>query len=745
MITAPKKDTKPKYDFIEEINITDSEKSYIKTSNDENSSLKHITIQNNKHVYRQNEQSIRKFLYKNEEELVKKLNLFTTEEKNNIFYSIRLRQSQTELNLNNKVKRNKTKDKINTSAESKTMNKTIKTIKDNKMHILNSQTPIHQKSNRNLVKFSNKFLPILEKSSSMKMIINSSLRKKECNRTILDKNLLKLKEREEEIDSHSIPDKLIKINNIKYEKDLILLKTDIESNIKSLQSKNEKKIKLIKEMNEEIKGMKLKQFILDNNEGKDLNIPNFPLYTTTHKQESKRSFKSVKTVKIVDLQNKLKRNVIISNEKSKLDDQIGFTNKILLDVKNSYDIDVNEVNSLKQQLKYIKNDLLYHYHSILYEAKDLRNEGLSWVIKSIYDLGYEVILTYIPPFLDEKCIEYIFNKAHIEIELEEIKIQIQVLKFTIRLLNKGKCTENCSSNDYNESKDIFANTKLKGSSGFSNKSIYNRIKMKIEEIIHSKNISFDSNIDNINEEDEYINDKKTYMEGGNILNEGNKIINDFQMSNINKLDSLNKQVIYNKTKKNNIDSSINMTGSSIMKKFRNVDKKKLSFITKDDIKFYINTKKVGNKSIPIEIQRRLNHINKKIIDSQEGFEYLFDEEGFSIRKLSNLMKFYEKTNINSEHVEKLNELHSLEMKEKILKKELVRIRDEEMNRIFNEFFLFNYSKRFKIEKIFLVRALVGDEDVVLRYMNDHTIKEKEYIDSMKHIKIYNNLTKEIMN
>lgn len=727
---------KQKYDFIEEINITDTDKSE-ESSSELNDSLK----ENIKSKQLQNEESIRRILYKTEEEAVKKLNLFTTEEKNNIFYSIRLRQSKTELNL--KKNRNKTKEKISQLSGSKTM-KTIKEKdeekeeKEKKKYVLNSQTPIHQKSNKNILKFSNKFLPMLENSTSMKMIINASLKKKEYSRSILDKNLLKLKEREDEIDSHSIPDKLIRMNNIKYEKGLITLKADIESNIKSLQSKNENRLKLIKEMSEDIKGLKLKQYLLDTNEGRD--VFNFP----THSKKSLKSIKNEKNeknVKIADVQNKLKRNIVISNEKTKIEEQIAFNSKFLKEMKSSYEVDVSELNLLKQQLKFIKNDLLFHYHNILYESKDLRNQGLSWVIKAIYDLGYEVILTYLPSFFDQKCIEYLFNKAHVEIEMEEMKIQIQVLKFTIRLLNNKANKEvkdnklvrlrndkfeknvefDCGCEDESSQvKDIFSKTKLSGS--LSNKSIYNKIKTRIEEIIHSQKVSFDSNEECIKND---INKEKTYNPD---LYHGN---NDFQMSNIKKLDS----------NKNDNMNTHTKTSTSLIKKFRMVDKekKKLSFITKDDIKFFINTKKLGNKHNPIEIQKRMNRINNKILNSQEGFEYLFDEEGFSVKKLSNLMKFYEKTNVNSEQYLRLNELHTLEMKEKELRSMLIKMRDEEMSRIFKEFLLYNYSKRFKIEKIFLIRSLIGDEDIVLKYMNDHVIKEKEYIENIKHIKIYNNI------
>lgn len=57
----------------------------------------------------------------------------------------------------------------------------------------------------------------------------------------------------------------------------------------------------------------------------------------------------------------------------------------------------------------LKNKLLTYYHKILLEGKDTRSEGLAWVIKAIWNLESEVILSYLPNFLDEHCIKFLFD------------------------------------------------------------------------------------------------------------------------------------------------------------------------------------------------------------------------------------------------------------------------------------------------------------------------------------------------
>jgi hypothetical protein len=64
---------------------------------------------------------------------------------------------------------------------------------------------------------------------------------------------------------------------------------------------------------------------------------------------------------------------------------------------------------LKDDLVKIKNDLLNHYHDLLAEGKDTRKEGLVWIIKAIWNLGSKVITGYIPKYLDEEGIEYVFD------------------------------------------------------------------------------------------------------------------------------------------------------------------------------------------------------------------------------------------------------------------------------------------------------------------------------------------------
>ena len=100
--------------------------------------------------------------------------------------------------------------------------------------------------------------------------------------------------------------------------------------------------------------------------------------------------------------------------------------KINLAFKNS---EINKkIEEIKKELSDTKYKLLLHYHVLLKEGIDTRHEGLVWLIKAIWNLDENVIISNCPDFLDEKAIEYIFVTAKKEVELQDIKNQIEESK-----------------------------------------------------------------------------------------------------------------------------------------------------------------------------------------------------------------------------------------------------------------------------------------------------------------------------
>ena len=103
---------------------------------------------------------------------------------------------------------------------------------------------------------------------------------------------------------------------------------------------------------------------------------------------------------------------------------------------------VNKIKSYEKDLKIfreekneIKNELLSHYHTILHEGKDIRKDGLSWVIQAIWNLKSQVLPSYLPTFLDEDSISFLLNFSNKKIKLNEL---IKTLQKLTKRINDDK-------------------------------------------------------------------------------------------------------------------------------------------------------------------------------------------------------------------------------------------------------------------------------------------------------------------
>ena len=190
------------------------------------------------------------------------------------------------------------------------------------------------------------------------------------------------------------------LNNINYE-DLINYKMNIQNNNNNLD-------------NNEITTINQYKHIIDNNpNNKDNN---------TEKDEMKLSV--IKNI----YQEKKKKDF----EKRVKQEKIGELKKEIKQMKIPLESLNIEIGELKNVEKSIKQKLMKHYQELLYNGKEIRNEGLIWIIKAIWRLGENVPMSFMPTFLDFNAIKYLFNMARLSIELEAKK------KFIIELKTKLK-------------------------------------------------------------------------------------------------------------------------------------------------------------------------------------------------------------------------------------------------------------------------------------------------------------------
>ena len=80
----------------------------------------------------------------------------------------------------------------------------------------------------------------------------------------------------------------------------------------------------------------------------------------------------------------------IQENKLKIHQKISLNKQYLNELSEDYKQKKKNYNEIKKDMLKEKKDLINHYHNILLEGIDTRKEGLSWVIRAIWNLGEDV-------------------------------------------------------------------------------------------------------------------------------------------------------------------------------------------------------------------------------------------------------------------------------------------------------------------------------------------------------------------
>lgn len=101
------------------------------------------------------------------------------------------------------------------------------------------------------------------------------------------------------------------------------------------------------------------------------------------------------------------------------------------------------------------------------------------------------------------------------------------------------------------------------------------------------------------------------------------------------------------------------------------------------------------------------------------------------------------SSVTQSSFEKLKEITIKEKNILEIKKLILDLRINEMARLFKEYLHYEYERRFKVDKRTLISALVGNEDEVLKIMNDQAHQERELFEKLNMTKTYNLLSDSI--
>ena len=322
------------------------------------------------------------------------------------------------------------------------------------------------------------FLDELKKEEARERINNSKEITERRLGLIKDTEIDSEEEKNKEKDIKNFDERSIeKLNNKEKEKKV---EKNYKQSIKDLQITEENLSKLDKEitkLTEKIEGHKLEINILDNY-GKSIDkknilsespvkkirkrisiaireIPQINTENTERRpsQSKKKNFETEAKLIVKGYQRKEKENKIkkeVDNEEKKLE--------ILLKEKE----DLKEKSfMIKKRINDLKNELINIYHTTLYEGLDFRGEGLARIILNIWNLGVNIDMNFIPSYLDQKSVEFLFKKAKQIIDMSKIKKLIEECeKDFVDSLKQWKKENNLSLNSNKNVKNYFFKTKI---------------------------------------------------------------------------------------------------------------------------------------------------------------------------------------------------------------------------------------------------------------------------------------------
>ena len=95
--------------------------------------------------------------------------------------------------------------------------------------------------------------------------------------------------------------------------------------------------------------------------------------------------------------------------------------KKLQSLQKEKDVLREKYNNKKKKIIEFKKELINIFHSKLFEGLDFKGDGIVKMILNIWNLGEDIDMNFIPPFLDQESVDFLFRKARKLIEMSKIK------------------------------------------------------------------------------------------------------------------------------------------------------------------------------------------------------------------------------------------------------------------------------------------------------------------------------------
>ena len=365
----------------------------------------------------------------------------------------------------------------------------------------------------------------------------------------------------------------------------------------------------------------------------------------------------INNMKIISYINKNKKSKMIS-----LNSKLTELKKKKKEITKEIKLLEEEKKKINLENEEIKMKLYNHYLRLLKEGEDSRNDGLSWIIKEIFSLGKNVLISYLPKFLDEYGIAFLFQQAKIYEKLDNCEQKIISIKKELTNLGVVK--------NFEKTESIWK--KVEGTEFLGN------------------------------------DFKKTYS------NEPikNKIINKLKCKHLFK-SIINKRYI-----NNNYSNYNNMTKSN-ENSFNNIIKN-------------LNSYSSNKQNLLISRNESINSKDNRILSFSSRKSYILNynlkqiqkyKHNLSINEIKKLLKDT-KIKVDKKIIDKIREYMEINKTKKKIKKLLIEMRNEEIQRILDEYSKRSYYQRFMVEKNIVLSALIGEDN--LGEINKQLVNGKIY-------------------
>ena len=132
-------------------------------------------------------------------------------------------------------------------------------------------------------------------------------------------------------------------------------------------------------------------------------------------------------------------------------------NRALNGLKNNMIQIKKELSEIKEEIYLKRHELNEYYLLTLYEGLDFKSEGLVSIIKSIWNIGMDVDISFMPTYLDRESVDYLFIKARQLLEISKMRQIIQEAKerFVIEASEMNILIEDSKNNTNTQSSQFF--------------------------------------------------------------------------------------------------------------------------------------------------------------------------------------------------------------------------------------------------------------------------------------------------